>query len=175
MEIEGLKPPVTFSLWFLSHQTFIFLFFFCSLEAGWKPYPLLSLPFVLFFLLFFIFTPFLLSQPPIPQNVFIASLEPSSPAVRADTGVWFVRVSVIQRSIRSIRPIPGTPGGLGLCLAKPLTETKPLSGKPLSAQQAQKNEPPLSLHIRSLATVADPPQTASHLIAVCPSLWTRDS
>ncbi|CAB1451756.1 unnamed protein product [Pleuronectes platessa] len=42
-------------------------------------------------------------------------------------------------------------------------EANPLLGKPLRAQQAQKNELPLSLHIRSLATVADPPQAPSHL------------
>lgn len=61
---------------------------------------------------------------------------------------------VIHWSIRSIRLMPGAPGGLGLCLAKPLTEAKPLLEKPLGAQQAQKNESPLSLHIRSSATVA---------------------
>lgn len=128
-----------------------------------------------------LFQPYLLtsrtrsSQPPIRRVVFVSSLEQSSPAVRADTGVWFVRVNVIQRSIRSIRPMPWTPGGLGLCLAKPLMETKPLLGKPLRAQQAQKNEPPLSLHIRSSATVTDPPQTPSRLTTVCPSLWTRDN
>lgn len=140
-----------------SHQTFLFLTFLL------------------------LFQPYLLtsrtrsSQPPIPRVVFVSSLEQSSPAVRADTGVWFVRVNVIQRSIRSIRPMPWTPGGLGLCLAKPLMEAKPLLGKPLRAQQAQKNEPPLSLHIRSSATVTDPPQTPSRLTTVCPSLWTRDN
>lgn len=152
MEIEGLNPPFTYSLWFLSHQTFSTLF------------PVVVLCYVLFYTI----SPF----SPISQNVFIASLERSGSAVRDDTGVWFVRVSVIQRSIRLN---PGTPGGLGLCLGKPLTEAKPLSEKPLRAQQAQKNEPPLSIHIRSSATVADPPQTPSHSTAVCPSLWTRDS
>lgn len=71
---------------------------------------------------------------------------------------------------RSIRPMVRTPGGIGLCLAKPLMEVKTLSGKPLRAQQAQKNEPLLSLCIRSSAMVADPSQTPSHLTSVCSGL-----
>lgn len=114
------------------------------------------------------------SQSCIFYNVFVAYPVASSSAVWADIGVWFVRVNVIQRSIRSIRPMLQTPGGLGLCLAKLLMEVKTLSGKPLRAQQAQKNDLPLSLYIRSSATVAEPSQTPSHSTFVCSSLWTRD-
>lgn len=123
------------------------------------------------YICFYTFSPL----PHILHDVFVASLVASSSAAWADIGVWFVRVNVIQRSIRSIRPMLQTPGGLGLCLAKLLMEVKTLSGKPLRAQQAQKNEPPLSLHIRSSATVAVPSQTPSHSTFVCSSLWTRDS
>lgn len=59
----------------LSHQMFIF-FYFCysfSLTLSWL-----------------FIKPFIYIQHPVSQMFFIASLESSSPAVRADTGFWFV-------------------------------------------------------------------------------------
>lgn len=161
METEGLKASVLSSLRFFSQSTLLFFYYFCSVI------PLFLAPYICFYK----FSPL----PHILYNVFVASLVASTSAAWADIGVWFVRVNVIQRSIRSIRPMLRTPGGLGLCFAKLLMEVKTLSWKPLRAQQAQKNEPPLSLHIRSSATVADTSQTPSHSTFVCTSLWTRDS
>lgn len=158
--IEGFCSLFSPVLFHIKHFFSIF-YYFCSIIPQFLP------PYIFFY-----------TSSPLPHilyNVFVASLVASSSAAWADIGVWFVRVNVIQQSIRSIRPMLRIPGGLGLCFAKLLMEVKTLSGKPLRAQQAQKNEPPLSLHIRSSATVADPSQTPSHSAFVCSSLWTRDS
>lgn len=68
-------------------------------------YSLITFPPNLYFFLYFCYSfsltlncllpwffskPFIYIQHPVPQMFFIASLESSSPAVRADTGFWFV-------------------------------------------------------------------------------------